>query len=60
MAGARGEGWRGMASEELAMLVQKANIGSNDLVDKAEKQKDLDEIEKGMVPPIWVRIHCSL
>jgi carboxypeptidase Taq len=40
---------RGMASGQLAMLTQKATIELDGLVRKAEKAKDLDDFEKGVV-----------
>jgi carboxypeptidase Taq len=40
---------RGMASGQLAMMVQKATIELDPLVRKAEKAKDLDDVEKGVV-----------
>lgn len=40
---------RGVASGQLAVMVQKATIGLNGLVSKAEKAKDLDDMEKGVI-----------
>ena len=40
---------RGMASGQLAVMVQKATIDLDGLVSKAEKAKDLDDFEKGVV-----------
>lgn len=40
---------RGIASGQLAMLAQKATIELDGLVTKAEKAKDLDDTEKGVV-----------
>jgi len=40
---------RGMASGQLAMMTQKATVELDGLVSKAEKAKDLDDIEKGVV-----------
>jgi carboxypeptidase Taq len=40
---------RGIASGQLAMMVQKATVGMDGLVRKAEKAKDLDDMEKGVV-----------
>jgi carboxypeptidase Taq len=40
---------RGMATGQLAMLAQKATIELDPLVRKAEKARDLDEMEKGVV-----------
>jgi carboxypeptidase Taq len=40
---------RGIASGQLAMLSQKATIDLDGLVRKAEKAKDLDDTEKGVV-----------
>ncbi len=40
---------RGMASGQLAVMVQKATIELDGLVSKAEKAKDLDDFEKGVV-----------
>ncbi len=45
-AGARS---RGMASGQLAMMVQKATLELESLVGKAEKQRDLDDMERGVV-----------
>ncbi len=45
-AGARS---RGMASGQLAMMVQKATLELDSLVGKAEKQRDLDYMERGVV-----------
>lgn len=44
-----GAGSRGMASGQVAMLVQKATVGMSGLVDRAEKQRDLTDEEKGIV-----------
>ena len=40
---------RGMASGQLAMMTQKATVELDGLVSKAEKAKDLDDMEKGVV-----------
>ncbi len=40
---------RGMATGQLAMLAQKATIQLDPLVRKAEKARDLDDMEKGVV-----------
>jgi carboxypeptidase Taq len=40
---------RGMASGQLAMMAQKASISLAPLVRKAEKAKDLDDTEEGVV-----------
>lgn len=40
---------RGMASGQLAVMAQKATIELDGLVKKAEKAKDLDDMEKGVV-----------
>ncbi len=40
---------RGIASGQLAMLVQKATVELDGMVRKAEKAKDLDDMEKGVV-----------
>ncbi len=40
---------RGIASGQLAMLVQKATVDLEGLVRKAEKARDLDDMEKGVV-----------
>ena len=40
---------RGIASGQLAMLSQKATIELDGLVKKAEKARDLDDMEKGVV-----------
>lgn len=40
---------RGIASGQLAVLIQKATVGLEGLVGKAEKSKDLDEMERGVV-----------
>jgi carboxypeptidase Taq len=40
---------RGIASGQLAMMVQKATLELDPLVRKAEKAKDLDDFEKGVV-----------
>jgi carboxypeptidase Taq len=40
---------RGIATGQLAMLAQKAMVDLNGLVRKAEKAKDLDDTEKGVV-----------
>jgi len=45
-AGARS---RGMAAGQLAMMVQKATVEIKGLVGKAEKLKDLDDEEKGVI-----------
>ncbi|MGD0477134.1 MAG: carboxypeptidase M32 [Nitrososphaerales archaeon] len=45
----RGAGSRGAASGQLAMMVQKATVGLGGLVGKAEKLRDLDDEEKGIV-----------
>ncbi len=39
---------RGIASGQLAMLVQKATVELDGMVRKAEKAKDLDDMEKGV------------
>ncbi|MBI3840594.1 MAG: carboxypeptidase M32, partial [Thaumarchaeota archaeon] len=48
---------RGLASGQLAMLVQKANLDLKGLAEKADKQKDLDDVEKGMVRSIKRGLH---
>jgi len=40
---------RGIASGQLAIMVQKATLELDGLVRKAEKAKDLDDLEKGVV-----------
>ncbi len=45
----RGARPRGIASGQLAMLSQKATTDLDGLVRKAEKAKDLDDMEKGVV-----------
>ena len=40
---------RGMAGGQLAVMAQKATIGLDPLVRKAEKARDLDDMEKGVV-----------
>ena len=40
---------RGMASGQLAVMAQKATVEMNGLVKKAEKARDLDDMEKGVV-----------
>ncbi len=40
---------RGIASGQLAMMVQKSTVGLETLVKKAEKARDLDDMEKGIV-----------
>ncbi|HEV2227000.1 MAG TPA: carboxypeptidase M32 [Nitrososphaerales archaeon] len=40
---------RGIASGQLAMMVQKATVDLDAMVRKAEKAKDLDDMEKGVV-----------
>lgn len=40
---------RGLASGQLAMLMQKATVDLDGLVSKAEKSHDLDDMEKGVV-----------
>ena len=40
---------RGIASGQLAVMVQRATIELDGLVGKAEKAKDLDDMEKGVV-----------
>lgn len=40
---------RGIASGQLAVMVQRATIELDGMVGKAEKAKDLDEMEKGVV-----------
>ncbi len=40
---------RGVASGQIAMMVQKATVDLDGLVRKAEKAKDLDDMEKGVV-----------
>lgn len=40
---------RGMASGQLAVMVQKSTVEMDGLVRKAEKAKDLDDMEKGVV-----------
>ena len=40
---------RGIASGQLAMMVQKATVDLDALVRKAEKAEDLDDMEKGVV-----------
>ena len=45
----RGARSRGIASGQLAMMSQKATIELDGLVRKAEKAKDLDDMEKGVV-----------
>jgi carboxypeptidase Taq len=44
-----GAGSRGIASGQLAVMTQKHTIELSDLVSRAEKAKDLDDHEKGMV-----------
>jgi len=44
-----GAGSRGAASGQLAMMVQKATVDLGGLVSKAEKLRDLDDEEKGIV-----------
>ena len=44
-----GAGSRGAASGQLAMMVQKATVDLGGLVGKAEKLRDLDDEEKGIV-----------
>ncbi|MGP8124925.1 MAG: carboxypeptidase M32 [Nitrososphaerales archaeon] len=44
-----GAGSRGAASGQLAMMVQKATIDLGGLMSKAEKLRDLDDEEKGVV-----------
>ena len=45
----RGARPRGVASGQLAMLSQKATVDLDGLVRQAEKAKDLDDVEKGVV-----------
>jgi len=45
----RGARSRGIASGQLAVMVQKATLELDPLVRKAEKSKDLDDMEKGVV-----------
>ncbi|HEY6283675.1 MAG TPA: carboxypeptidase M32 [Nitrososphaerales archaeon] len=40
---------RGIASGQLAMLVQKATVELDGMVRKAEKARDLDDMEKGVI-----------
>ena len=40
---------RGIASGQLAMMVQKATVELDGMVRKAEKAKDLDDLEKGVI-----------
>ena len=40
---------RGVASGQLAVLAQRATVGLDPLVRKAEKAKDLDDVEKGVI-----------
>ncbi|MDA4127591.1 MAG: carboxypeptidase M32 [Thaumarchaeota archaeon] len=40
---------RGMASGQLAMMVQKATVELDGMVRKAEKARDMDDMEKGVV-----------
>ncbi|HEV2138387.1 MAG TPA: carboxypeptidase M32 [Nitrososphaerales archaeon] len=40
---------RGIASGQLAMMVQKATVELDGMVRKAEKARDLDDMEKGVV-----------
>jgi len=40
---------RGIASGQLAMMVQKATVELDGMVTKAEKSRDLDDMEKGVV-----------
>ncbi|MDA4119327.1 MAG: carboxypeptidase M32 [Thaumarchaeota archaeon] len=40
---------RGIASGQLAMMVQKAMVELDGMVRKAEKARDLDDVEKGVV-----------
>jgi carboxypeptidase Taq len=40
---------RGIASGQLAMMVQNSTVGLEALVKKAEKARDLDDVEKGVV-----------
>jgi carboxypeptidase Taq len=40
---------RGIASGQIAMLTQKATVDLEGLVRKAEKARDLDDVEKGVV-----------
>ena len=44
-----GAGSRGAASGQLAMMIQKATVDLGGLVGKAEKLRDLDDEEKGIV-----------
>jgi len=44
-----GASWRGAASGQLALMVQKATVDLGSLVGRAEKLRDLDDEEKGMV-----------
>lgn len=44
-----GAGSRGIASGQLAMMVQKATVDLGGLVAKAEKLRDLDDEEKGII-----------
>jgi len=45
----RGARPRGIASGQLAVMIQKATVQMDGLVRKAEKAKDLDDMEKGVV-----------
>jgi len=45
----RGARPRGIASGRMAVMVQKATVHMDGLVRKAEKAKDLDDMEKGVV-----------
>jgi carboxypeptidase Taq len=44
-----GAGARGQAQAEIELLRQKMTIGLTDLIEKAEKQKTLNDAEKGIV-----------
>ena len=48
---------RGMASGQLAMMVQKANVALKGLAEKAERQRDLDDVELGIVRAIKRGLH---
>ena len=56
----RGARSRGIASGQLAMMAQKATNELDGLVRKAEKAKDLDDVEKGIVRTLRRSLDYSL
>jgi carboxypeptidase Taq len=51
---------RGVAAGQIAMMAQKATVKMDGLVRKAEKAKDLDDVEKGVVRNMRRNLDYSL